>query len=192
MWDEKNGQLCTDPGRGSGNVPAVSFSPGKREKAAARRRILEGIGHCLPRIRSKPGGGTSPVFLALSLYFLGRRITDRLFPVRLSAQNLFSPGENLTLYHWFPAECRESVRREGLRPKAANGLVFLTDRPDFPHISPYFCQKVLEAGRDIAFCPVRIDTGKLSQYQKIYSTDRSYEFAVRAVPPACLDFPETE
>ena len=90
------------------------------------------------------------------------------------------------------AEGRESVRREGLRPKAANGLVFLTDRSDFPHISPYFCQKVLEAGRDIAFCPVRIDTGKLSQYQKIYSTDRSYEFAVRAVPPACLDFPETE
>ena len=68
----------------------------------------------------------------------------------------------------------------------------ITDRPDFPHISPYFCQKVLEAGRDIAFCPVRIDTGKLSQYQKIYITDRSYEFAVRAVPPACLDFPETE
>lgn len=82
----------------------------------------------------------------------------------------------------------------GIRTKgeAANGLVFLTDRPDFPHISPYFCQKVLEAGQDIAFCPVRIDTGKLSQYQKIYSTDRSYEFAVRAVPPACLDFPETE
>ena len=39
---------------------------------------------------------------------------------------------------------------------------------------------------------VQYDTGKLSQYQKIYSTDRSYEFAVRAVPPACLDFPETE
>lgn len=93
------------------------------------------------------GSGASPkaerrrFFLALSLYFLGRRITDR---------------------------------------------------PDFPHISPYFCQKVLEAGRDIAFCPVRMDTGKLSQYQEIYSTDRSYEFAVRAVPPACLDFPETE
>lgn len=90
------------------------------------------------------------------------------------------------------AEGRESVRREGLWPKAANGLVFLTDGPDFPHISPYFCQKVLEASRDIAFCPVRIDTGKLSQYQKIYITDRSYEFAVRAVPPACLDFSETE
>lgn len=68
----------------------------------------------------------------------------------------------------------------------------ITDRPDFPQISPYFCQKVLEAGRDIAFCPVRMDTGKLSQYQEIYSTHRSYEFAVRAVPPACLDFPETE
>lgn len=144
------------------------------------------------------GSGASPkaerrrFFLALSLYFLGRRITDRLLPFRPSAQNLFSPGENLTLYHWFPAECRESVQREGLRPKAANGLVFLTDRPDFPHISPYFCQRVLEAGRDIAFCPVRIDTGKLSQYQKIYITDRSYEFAVRAVPPVCLDFPENE
>lgn len=143
----------------------------------------------------RPGGFQirPPCFvLALSLYFLERRITDRLFPVRLSAQNLFSPGENLTLYHWFPAECRESVRREGLRPKAANGLVFLTDRSDFPHISSYFCQKVLEAGRDIASCPVRIDTGKLSQYQEIYITDRSYEFAVRAVPPACLDFPKTE
>lgn len=68
----------------------------------------------------------------------------------------------------------------------------ITDRPDFPQISLCFCQKVLEAGRDIAFCPVRIDTGKLSQYQKIYITDRSYEFAVRSVPPACLDFPETE
>lgn len=68
----------------------------------------------------------------------------------------------------------------------------ITDRPDFPHISPYFCQKVLEAGRDIAFCPVRMDAGKLSRYQKIYITDRSYAFAVRAVPPACLDFPETE
>lgn len=174
------------------NVPAVSFSPEKREKAAAWRRILEGIGHCLPRIRSKPGGGTAPFLSGTLSLFLGRRITDRLLPVRPSAQNLISPGENLTLYHWFPAECRESVRREGLRPKAANGLVFLTDRPDFPHISPYFCQKVLEAGRDIAFCPVRIDTGKLSQYQKIYITDRSYEFSVRAVPPACLDFPETE
>lgn len=141
---------------------------------------------------ASPEAGRRRFFLALSLYFLGRRITDRLLPVRPSAQNLFSPGENLTLYHWFPAECRESVRREGLRPKAANGLVFLTDKPDFPHISPYFCRKVLEADRDIAFCPVRIDTGKLSQYQKIYITDRSYEFAVRAVPPACLDFPETE
>ena len=39
---------------------------------------------------------------------------------------------------------------------------------------------------------VQYDTGKLSQYQKIYITDRSYEFAVRAVPTACLDFPETE
>ena len=73
---------------------------------------------------ASPKVGRRRFFLALSLYFLGRRITDRLFPVRLSAQNLFSPGENLTLYHWFPAECRESVRREGLRPKAANGLVF--------------------------------------------------------------------
>ena len=73
---------------------------------------------------ASPEAGRRRFFLALSLYFLGRRITDRLFPVRLSAQNLFSPGENLTLYHWFPAECRESVRREGLRPKAANGLVF--------------------------------------------------------------------
>ena len=80
----------------------------------------------------------------------------------------------------------------GAAAEGGEGLVFLTDRPDFPHISPYFCQRVLEAGRDIAFCPVRIDTGKLSQYQEIYSTDRSYEFAVRAVPPVCLDFPETE
>lgn len=150
------------------------------------------LGTAFHRSGASPEAGCRRFFLALSLYFLGRRITDRLFPIRLSAQSLFSPGENLTLYHWFPAECRESVRRAGLRPKAANGLVFLTDRPDFPHISPYFCQKVLEAGRDIAFCPVRIDTGKLSQYQKNYSTDRSYEFAVRAVPPACLDFPETE
>lgn len=67
-----------------------------------------------------------------------------------------------------------------------------TDRPDFPQISPYFCKKVLKAGRDIEFRPVRMDTGKLFQYQEIYSTHRSYEFAVRAVPPACLDFPETE
>lgn len=90
---------------------------------------------------ASPEAGCRRFFLALSLYFLGRRITDRLFPVWPSAQNLFSPGENLTLYHWFPAECRESVRREGLRPKAANGLVFLTDRPDFPQISPYFARK---------------------------------------------------
>ena len=94
--------------------------------------------------------------------------------------------------------CQRPGRLSNLTPCfiLALSLYFLgrhiTDRPDFPHISPYFCQKVLEAGRDIAFCPVRMDTGKLSQYQEIYSTERSYEFAVRAVPPACLDFPGTE
>ena len=110
------------------------------------------LGTALRRSGASPKAERRRFFLALSLYFLGRRITDRLFPVRPSDQNLISPSENLTLYHWFPAECRESERREGLRPKAANGLVFLTDRPDFPHISPYFCQKVLEAGRDILPC----------------------------------------
>lgn len=73
---------------------------------------------------ASPEAGRRRFFLALSLYFLGRRVTDRLFPVRLSAQNLFSPGENLTLYHWFPAECRESVRREGCGRRRRMGWFF--------------------------------------------------------------------
>lgn len=92
----------------------------------------------------------------------------------------------------FWKELGTAFHGSGASPEAANGLVFLTDRPDFPHVSPYFCQKVLEAGRDIRFCPVRVDGYRLSRCQNIYRTHRPYEFAVRAVPPACLDFPETE
>ena len=44
----------------------------KREKAAARRRILEGVGYCLAQIRSKPGGGTSPVFSGTLPLFPGK------------------------------------------------------------------------------------------------------------------------
>lgn len=73
------------------------------------------LGTAFHRSGASPKAGRRRFFLALSLYFLGRRITDRLFPVRPSAQSLFSLDENLTLYHWFPAEYRESVRREGLR-----------------------------------------------------------------------------
>ena len=39
---------------------------------------------------ASPEAGRRRFFLALSLYFLGRRITDRLLPVRPSAQNLIS------------------------------------------------------------------------------------------------------
>ena len=129
------------------------------------------------------------IFLVLSLFCLGRRITDRLLPFS-SARNFFLPEGELTLYHWFPAECRARIQVEGLRPGPVKKLVFMTDDPDFPNFSPYFCQKVLEAGRDIRFCPVRIDAERLSCCQQIYRTHRSYEYAVKRVPPECLDFYE--
>lgn len=75
------------------------------------------LGTALRRSGASPKAERRRFFLALSLYFLGRRITDRLFPVRLSAQSLFSPGENLTLYHCFrqnagnPSEGRGCGRR---------------------------------------------------------------------------------
>ena len=96
----------------------------------------------------------------------------------------------------FAAEGRAAFKKLTPCFVLALSLYFLgkrfTDRPDFPQISPYFCQKVLEAGRDIRFCPVRVDGYRLSRCQSIYHTHRPHEFAVRAVSPACLDFPETE
>ena len=52
----------------------------KGRKAAARRRILEGIGHCLPQIRSKPGGGTSSVFSGTLPLFPGKAHYGQAFP----------------------------------------------------------------------------------------------------------------
>ncbi len=141
----------------------------------------------LGRLTANPGKESlRQAFVSLSLFFLGRRVTDRLFPLP-SPRNRFRPEGAFFLYHWFPAEYQE-----GLRPGAAEKLVFMTDDPDFPNFSPHFCRKVLEAGRDIRFCPVRIDGNQLSRCQEVYRSNRPYEFAVRWVPPECLDFCDME
>lgn len=148
------------------------------------------LGSALGQLTANPGKESlRQAFVSLSLFFLGRRVTDRLFPLP-SPRNRFRPEGAFSLYHWFPAESRASIQTEGLRPGAAEKLVFMTDDPDFPNFSPYFCRKVLEAGRDMEFRPVRIDAERLSRHQEVYRTNRPYEFVARWVPPECLDFCE--
>lgn len=148
------------------------------------------LGTSLGALGQNPNGECLRLaFQALSLFFLGRRVTDRLLPFRPVRKRFPSEGP-LTLYHWFPVECRTKIQLEGLQPGAADGLVFMTDDPDFPRLSPYFCRKVVKAGRDLTFCPVKIDGNRLSRCQEIYPTYCSHEFAVRQVPPECLDFCE--
>ena len=153
-------------------------------------KFWQELGAALGQLTAKPDAESlRQALVALSLFFLGRRVTDRLFPFPFP-RNRFRPEGAFPLYHWFPAECQANIQAEGLRPGAAKKLVFMTDDPAFPHFSPYFCRKVLEAGRDIRFCPVRIDGDRLSRCQEIYRTNRPYEFAARWVPPECLDFYE--
>lgn len=98
--------------------------PEKGRKRLPGGEFWKELGTAFHGSGASPKAGRRRFFLALSLYFLERRITDRLLPVRPSAQNFFSPGENLTLYHWFPAECRESVRREGCGRRLRMGWFF--------------------------------------------------------------------
>ena len=150
------------------------------------------LGSALGQLAASPDEESRhQVLLSLSLFFLGRRVTDRLFPLP-SPRNRFRPEGSCSLYHWFPAECQASIQAEGLRPGAAEKLVFMTDDPDFPSFSSCFCRKVLEAGQDMEFRPVRIDAERLSKHQEIYRTNRSYEFVARWVPPECLDFCDME
>ncbi len=162
----------------------------KGKKRLPGGKFWQELGSALGQLAANPAGESlRQTFVALSVFFLGRQVTDRLFPLP-SPWNRFRPEGAFSLYHWFPAECRASIQAEGLRPGAAEELVFMTDDPAFPHFSPYFCRKVLEAGRDIRFCPVRIDGNRLSRCQEIYRTNRPYEFVARWVPPECLDFCE--
>lgn len=91
----------------------------KREKTAAWRRILEGIGHCLAQIRSKPEGGTSPVFPGTLPLFPGKAHYGQAFPRPAFCSESFLTGRKS---HPVPLV---SGRMPGIRPKggaAAEGL----------------------------------------------------------------------
>lgn len=161
----------------------------KLKKRLPGGKFWQELGFAVRELAANPSkDNCRPVLLALCVFLLGRRVTDKL--LCFSPGRCLRPEEAPTLYHWFPAECQSSIRSKGLKPGTADGFVFMTDDPDFPDFSPYFCRKVLEAGRDIRFCPVRIGGNRLSRCQEIYRTNRPYEFAARWVPPECLDFCE--
>ena len=83
----------------------------KREKAAAWRRILEGIRHCLPRIRSKPEGGTAPVFSGTLPLFPGKAHYGQALPRPAFCSESFLTGRKS-----HPVSL-VSGRMPGIRPK---------------------------------------------------------------------------